>query len=153
MVDTPSSAAGRDDVILLFDGVCNLCNGTVNFILDRERGEEIRFGSLQSKPGQALLREIGFSLTDLQSLVLIERGRSFTRSTAALRLARYLRFPWRALGVFRLIPPFLRNWAYNLVARNRYRWFGKSEQCRVPTPELRARFLDEPSFEAASQSD
>ncbi len=130
--------------VVLFDGVCNLCNATVNFVLDRERGEGLRFASLQSAAGRALLREHGREVAagDPESVLLVEGGRVYDRSTAALRVARLLRWPWRALGVFVLVPRPLRDLVYRWIARHRYRWFGKSDVCRVPTPELRARFME-----------
>ena len=130
-----------DSPIILFDGVCNLCNASVQFVMDRERGRTFRFAALQSEAGQALLKRHKLPAGELSSVVLLEQGRGFTRSTAALRIARRLRFPWPLAYGLVLIPPLLRNWVYDLVARNRYRWFGKSESCRVPAPELHERFL------------
>lgn len=127
--------------VVLFDGVCNLCNGSVNFLLDRDHRETFRFASLQSDAGQRLLAEHGLPADDFDSFVLVEEGRAYTRSTAALRVARRLGFPWRLASLLLVIPAFLRDPFYDLVAKNRYRWFGKEETCRVPTPELRARFL------------
>jgi predicted DCC family thiol-disulfide oxidoreductase YuxK len=132
--------------IVLFDGVCNLCNAAVNFILDHERSGELRFASLQSDAARALLAEHGAPVEQLgqgdpDTMVLLEGGRLFDRSAAALRIARRLRWPWRALAVFLIVPRPLRDLVYRFVARNRYRWFGKSDACRMPSPELRARFL------------
>ncbi|HEX2568169.1 MAG TPA: thiol-disulfide oxidoreductase DCC family protein [Polyangia bacterium] len=132
--------------IVLFDGVCNLCNAAVNFILDHERSGALRFASLQSDAARALLAEHGAPVEQLRqgdpdTMMLLEGGRVFDRSAAALRVARHLRWPWRALGVFLLVPRPLRDLVYRWVARNRYRWFGKSDACRMPSPALRARFL------------
>ncbi|GAB4404299.1 MAG: thiol-disulfide oxidoreductase DCC family protein [Anaerolineales bacterium] len=127
--------------ILLFDGVCNLCNGVVDFILRYERAPVLRFAALQSQAGQAWLSEFGFAQTELNSVILIEAGRAYRESEAALRVCRYLKAPFPlALGLLRL-PEGLRDPLYRALARNRYRWFGKRATCRLPTPEERARFL------------
>jgi predicted DCC family thiol-disulfide oxidoreductase YuxK len=128
--------------IVLFDGVCRFCNAAVNFLIDHDRAARLRFAALQSGTGQALLRRFGLRTTDFDTLVLVEGSRCTTRSTAALRAASYLDRPWRFLAALLLLPAFLRDPAYNLLARNRYRWFGKLDACRLPTPELRALFLD-----------
>jgi predicted DCC family thiol-disulfide oxidoreductase YuxK len=127
---------------LLFDGVCNLCSGSVQFILKRDRQGHFRFASLQSEVGKRLMTEHGLDPDALSSVVLIEEGRAYQESTAALRIARHLPGAWKLLRVLSVIPRPLRDAAYRLIARNRYRWFGKTEACWLPTPELRARFLD-----------
>jgi predicted DCC family thiol-disulfide oxidoreductase YuxK len=126
----------------------------VHFVIDHERGGVLKFAALQSEPGGALLARSttpeqakrlleGVSGSgDPDSLALIEDGRLFTHSTAALRMARYLRWPWRGLAAFWIVPRPIRDAVYRWFARHRYAWFGKTESCRVPTPELRARFLD-----------
>ena len=127
--------------IVLFDGVCNLCNGSVQFILQRDPAGKFRFASLQSDLAQRLLTERGLDPKALDSVVVIDGGRLYRESDAALRIARDMKGAWKALTVFRVIPRPLRDWAYRLIARNRYRWFGKSDTCWLPTPELRGRFL------------
>ena len=129
--------------VVLFDGVCNLCNGAVQFIVDRDPRGTFRFTSLQSERAASLLREHGREPPrgEPDSVVLIEDGRVYERSTAALRIARRLSGAWPLFYAFLIVPRLLRDAVYSLIARYRYRWFGKSEQCRVPTPELRARFL------------
>jgi predicted DCC family thiol-disulfide oxidoreductase YuxK len=139
--------------VVLFDGTCNLCNGAVQFMLDRERGADLRFAAVQSDAGRALLEErmgkeaataILHGATgdgDPDSIVFVEDGKAYTHSTAALRIARHLRAPWRWAWAFVVVPRFVRDAVYRFIARNRYRWFGKTQTCRVPTPELRARFL------------
>ena len=127
-------------LLLLFDGVCNFCNDTVLWLIDRDPHERFRFASLQSELGQQLLRQHGLS-TELSSLVLVEGERCHVRSAAALRVARFLRFPWPLFYVLMAVPRFLRDAAYDYFAAHRYRWFGKSESCRVPTPALRGRFV------------
>jgi predicted DCC family thiol-disulfide oxidoreductase YuxK len=128
--------------VILFDGVCNLCNASVNFVIDRDPHAVFRFGALQSEEGRHLLAERGVDEEWLDSIVLIEGDRVYTASDAALRIASRMPFPWSLLRVFRILPRPLRDAVYNWIARNRYRWFGKQESCRVPTPDLRARFID-----------
>ena len=125
--------------IVLFDGVCNLCNSSVHFIIARDPAARFRFAALDSAAGQRLLAESG--LSGSLSVVLIENGRAYTRSAAALRIARRLRFPWPLLYALIVVPRPLRDAVYDWIARNRYRWFGKREVCMTPTPELRSRFL------------
>lgn len=127
--------------VVLFDGVCNLCNGSVQFIVRRDPYGYFRFASLQSEPGRSLLREHGLDPADLFSVILVEDGKVYARSDAALRIARRLSGVWRAAGALRVLPRSLRDRVYDLVARNRYRWFGRRDACMVPTPELRERFL------------
>lgn len=127
--------------VVLFDGVCNLCNGSVQFIIRRDPAGRFRFASLQSEAGQALLRRHGLDPEDLFSVILVEDGRVHSRSDAALRIAGGLSGGWRAAGALRVVPRPLRDLVYGLVARNRYRWFGRRDACMIPTPELRARFL------------
>lgn len=132
-----------DHPIMLFDGVCNLCNGTVHFVIDRDPNGVIRFAALQSEAGKRVLSERGVALPegDPDSVLLVEGDRVYERSDAALRIARKLKGLWPALFAFVIVPRFLRDLVYKFIARNRYRWFGKTDECRVPTPELRARFL------------
>jgi predicted DCC family thiol-disulfide oxidoreductase YuxK len=127
--------------IVLFDGVCNLCSGSVQFILRRDPAGTFRFASLQSDLAQRLLTERGLDPKALDSVVVVDGDRFYRESDAALRVARDLKGAWKALTVFRLIPRPIRDWAYRLIARNRYSWFGKAETCWLPTPELRERFL------------
>jgi predicted DCC family thiol-disulfide oxidoreductase YuxK len=129
--------------IVLFDGVCNLCSGAVQFIVERDPRARFKFASIQSDSGKELMREHGIAIPsgDPTSIVLVEDGRAFQKSSAAVRIARGLRFPWSLLAASWIVPRFVRDWVYGIVARNRYRWFGKKEVCMVPTPELRARFL------------
>lgn len=126
---------------VLFDGVCNLCNGTVLFLIDKDGAGYFKFAALQSDEGRRLLARHSYDDADLSSMVLIEDGQLFTRSTAALRIMRRLPLPWRLLSGLMIVPRPLRDVGYNFIARRRYRWFGKEDACRVPTPELRQRFL------------
>jgi len=126
---------------VLFDGVCNLCNAAVLFVIDRDPAGYFRFAALQSDEGQRLLAEHGHRAPDLSSVLLVDGGRVYARSTAALRVARRLTGLWPLLYVFLAVPRPVRDAVYDWVARNRYRWFGRQDACRVPTPELRQRFL------------
>jgi predicted DCC family thiol-disulfide oxidoreductase YuxK len=130
-----------DAPILLFDGVCNLCSGAVRFVIRHDPRGRFRFAALQSETGRRLLVRHGLPPDALDTFVLIEGESCFTRSDAALELARRLGGAWRALAILRLVPRPIRDAAYGLVVRNRYRWFGKSDRCMVPTPELARRFL------------
>jgi len=129
--------------IVLFDGVCNYCNGLVNFLLRQDRNRKLRFAALQSAAGKRVLASHGLSLDYLDSFVLIDKGRALTRSTAALILYNRLPWYWKWTQIFWVFPRFIRDAVYNFFARNRYRWFGKREQCMVPSPEVKQRFLDD----------
>ena len=137
---TGTRSEGESNAVILFDGVCNLCNGAVTFIIDHDPDAYFVFAPLQS---EALAARLGPELDPadvLGSIVLLEGGQRFTRSTAALRVARKLRGVW-PLYAFILIPRPVRDRVYRWIARNRYRWFGKTDTCRLPTPELAGRFL------------
>lgn len=128
--------------LVLFDGVCNFCNSAVLFIIDRDPKERFVFAALQSDAGIAALREHGLAELPISTMVLIQDGRVWLRSDAALRIAKGLRWPWPL--VFYLlawVPSSLRNVAYRYFASHRYAWFGQSDQCRLPTPALRRRML------------
>ena len=127
--------------ILFFDGVCNVCNASVQFVLNHEASSTLRFASLQSKTAAEVLPPLGIDPADLDSLVVVKDGKAVNRSTAALEAARYLKAPWRWMVVFLLIPKPIRDFFYKAFANNRYRLFGKKDECMIPTPELRARFL------------
>lgn len=127
--------------IILFDGVCNFCNASVNFIMDRDKRDAFRFAALQSDPGAELQKKFGLDPNDLQTFILIDGNNHYTKTTAALRTAKEFGFPWNLTYIFIIIPPLVRNVAYNLIARYRYKWFGKRDTCRIPAPEERAKFL------------
>lgn len=136
--------------IVLFDGVCNLCQASVNFVLDRDPRAYFRFASLQSQRGAELLLAHGLQPVaegrDPDSIILIEDGKLYEHSTAALRIARRLSSLWPLLYyLFIWVPRPLRDLVYRFIARNRYRWFGRTEACRLPTPALKARFLEDAS--------
>lgn len=127
--------------IILFDGVCNLCNGSVQFILLRDKKDSFRFASLQSDFGQELLTKYNLPTNDFNSFLVIENGKVYKKSTGALRVARRLNAAWPLLFGFIIIPAFLRNAIYDLIAKNRYRWFGKKAECMLPRPEWKQKFL------------
>lgn len=121
--------------------MCNLCNGFVNFLIDHDSKNQFRFAALQSEAGQQWLEKTGLKNSDLDSIVVIDDNKAYVKSDAALRIAKKLKGAWPLLAGFRMLPKSVRDKMYDKVARNRYRWFGKREQCRVPTPELKERFL------------
>lgn len=127
--------------VILFDGVCNLCNGFVQFVIGQDTALRFRFASLQSEAARQLLRDLPPLARGIDSVVLIEEGRYYQQSTAALRILRHLRGGWPLLYGFIVLPAFLRDWIYARIARNRYRWFGQRQACLLPTPELQGRFL------------
>lgn len=126
---------------ILFDGVCNFCNASINFIIDRDSKGMFKFAALQSEVGQELLKKFGLKTSNFDSIVAIEGDKVYQKSDAALEIARKMDGIWKTFYVFKIIPAFLRNPVYDLVARNRYRFFGKTDACRIPTAELKARFL------------
>jgi predicted DCC family thiol-disulfide oxidoreductase YuxK len=125
----------------MFDGVCNLCNGTVQFLLKRDRQQILRFAPLQGTFGQQALRDHGLDPNALQSLVLLDNGKAYTHSTAALRAFRALGGGWLVISWLEIFPEGLRDMVYRWIARNRYRWFGRRESCMVPSPAVMERFL------------
>src|SRR5690606_4973472 len=137
--DLHSEAEGR--AVVLFDGVCNLCNGAVQFIIKRDSHDRFRFASLQSQAAEALLGTPVPSGEDPSSIIVLADGRSYDTSDAILRIARDLGPAWSWWGVFRIVPKTVRDGLYRFIARNRYRWFGKRDSCMIPTPELKAKFL------------
>ena len=138
-----ASDSDTTDNLVIFDGVCNLCNGAVQFILDRDRRGIYRFAPLQSDAATKIFEDRGIIVNKAapDSVVLIEGTKVYERSDAALRIVRNLGAPWSVFYAFIVVPRFLRDAVYKFIATHRYLWFGRSEACRVPTPELRARFL------------
>ena len=130
--------------ILLFDGVCNLCNGAVNLVIEADPHAYFRLGTLQSAAARPYLRAFGMDPEAISTVVLIENGQLYTRSTAVLRVLRRLEAPWSLFWAFIVVPRPLRDWLYDRVAASRYDWFGQRDACRTPTPNERARFLDDP---------
>ena len=132
----------QENPLVLFDGVCNLCNSAVQFIIKHDRKKQFRFASLQGKTGQRILAEHQVSSEKLDTLIFVENGKIYTRSTAALRIAKRLGGFWKLAYGNIIIPRFIRDGIYNFISKNRYKWFGKQEECMIPTPELRERFFD-----------
>jgi predicted DCC family thiol-disulfide oxidoreductase YuxK len=132
----------REHPIILYDGVCVLCSRVVHFVIRHDRAARFRFASVQSEPGQRLLARHGLPPDGWDSFVLVEGGAAHLKSTAFLRIVTRLSGPWPVLALGRLLPAALRDRLYDLIARNRYRLFGRREICLVPTPEIRARFLE-----------
>ena len=133
----------QDKHIIVFDGICNLCNGSVRFILRHEKDSLFQFAALQSETGKSLLAWCGLPESFADAVIYIANGRAYLGSTAALQIGRRLKFPWSMISSLGLrFPEIVRGWVYRQIAAYRYQWFGKQELCMVPTKELRARFLD-----------
>ena len=128
--------------IILFDGVCNFCNSAVNFVIKRDKNSALKFTTLQSNIAHQMLAHQNIPTNDLSSFVFIENEKIHTRSTAALRVCKYLTGLWPLMYGFIIVPKFIRDGIYNWVAKNRYRWFGKTKECMIPTPEIKAKFLN-----------
>jgi len=126
--------------LILFDGVCNLCNSSVNIIIDLDRRKKFLFSSLQSEEGKSILSKHQIN-TVPETIILVEEGNVYQKSTAVLHICRKLIFPLPIFYLFLIIPKFIRDAVYDFVAANRYKWFGAKETCRIPTPELKERFL------------
>ncbi|HBR58677.1 MAG TPA: thiol-disulfide oxidoreductase [Blastocatellia bacterium] len=127
--------------IVLFDGICNFCNGSVNFIIERDNAGYFRFAPLQSEYGQVVLHHENINPEETDSLVLVEDDKVFVRSTAALRIARNLDGIWKFAAIFLVVPRPIRDFCYDLFAKYRYRIFGKRDRCMIPTQEVRERFI------------
>jgi predicted DCC family thiol-disulfide oxidoreductase YuxK len=127
--------------IILFDGICNLCNSSVQFVLKHDKQGIFRFAALQSEAGKALLQKNNLSQSNFNSFVLIQDDKVYLKSTAALKVAKQLSGATKYLYVFIIVPAFIRDAVYNVIAKNRYKWFGKKESCMIPTPSLQSRFL------------
>lgn len=127
--------------IIFFDGICNLCNASVQFVLARDKKKHYKFAALQSEFAKTTLAKFEVDLDALKSILLLENGKLYSKSTAALRVTKHLGYAWPMLYGFVVVPKFIRNGVYNFVAKNRYKWFGQQESCWIPTPELKDRFL------------
>lgn len=128
--------------VILFDGVCNLCSRVVQFIIKRDRKNVFRFASLQSDFGNSVLQKFNLPADVFDSFIVYKAGKIYTKSTGALLVAKNLSGAWPLLYVFIFVPSFIRNSVYEVIARNRYKWFGKKEACWLPTPALGIKFLD-----------
>ncbi len=128
-------------LIILFDGVCNLCNGFVQFVIKRDPHAKFKFGTLQSNKAIELLLPHHINPEELNSVIFIENNKVYTQSDAAIKIAQHLGSAWPLAASLLIIPKFIRNAVYRFIAKNRYRWFGKKMQCMVPSPDLKSRFL------------
>ena len=128
--------------IILFDGVCNFCNGNVNFLIRQDKKNVFRFAALQSQTAQKLLAQYKKQKKGFESFVLMQDGKAYEKSSAALKVLKKLPWYWKWAQVFWIVPKFIRDGVYDVIARNRYKWFGKKEECMIPTSEVRNRFLD-----------
>lgn len=141
--ETPSLASAVEaGPVLFFDGVCNLCNGAVQFVIERDRNERIRFASLQSEVGGAVLDKLSLPDDELQTIILVEGDRAYTKSAAVIRVCELLGGVYGLARVGWLLPRPVRDWLYTYVADHRYQWFGRKDQCMIPTPDLQSRFVE-----------
>lgn len=131
----------RNHDIVLFDGVCNLCNSAILFIIKRDRKDRFRFAPLDSDIGKELLSQHHIDSSKIDSIVLISGDSAFAKADAALNIAKHLNHLWPILYVFKIVPSFISDKIYDFIARNRYKWFGKKESCMIPTPNLTSKFL------------
>ena len=131
-----------DKPVVLFDGVCNLCNGSVLFIIKHDAQSKLKFASLQSEYGKEQMKRFGLPASVLNSVLLIKNGQLFKKSNAALEISRMLNGIWPLMYAFKIVPLFIRDLIYDWIANNRYKWFGKKEECMIPTPEMNARFVN-----------
>jgi len=128
--------------LIFFDGICNLCNTSVNYIIKHDKKDVFRFAALQSEIGQQIVKEFNIDILKIDSILLYsEKNGICYKSTVALKIAKHLGFPLNMLVVFFIVPPCIRNWVYDYIAKNRYKWYGKREECMIPTPELQEKFL------------
>lgn len=128
--------------VIFFDGVCNLCNASVQFAIEHDKQDVFKFTALQGNYAKAILPKFNIDLERINSIILVENDRLYTKSSAALRIAKKLNGFWPMLYAFMIIPKFIRDWFYDIIAKNRYKWWGKQESCWVPTPELKEKFYD-----------
>ena len=134
----------KKEYIVVFDGVCNLCNSTVKWIIKRDRNDVFRFVSAQQAVEFGILREGVINISEPDSVIILDGDKIYNKSDAAIFIAVKLGFPYNLASVFRIVPAMLRNVAYNYVARNRYKWFGKKNECMIPTPQLQSKFITQP---------
>lgn len=134
---------GNNKYLILFDGVCNLCNSSVQFVIKRDKKDMFRYAALQSDIGQQIIEKFNIDTSKTDSIILYSNEKGvFYKSTAALKIASKLGFPTNILGLFLIIPEAIRNIVYDFIARNRYKWYGRKEHCMIPTPELKSKFLE-----------
>ena len=127
--------------IIIFDGICNLCNASVQFIIKHDKDDMFRFLPLQSAKAKQMINDLNKNIINADTVVLIQDNKIFTKSEAALRISKYLGSPWKFFYFFKFIPKFIRDWIYEVIAQNRYQWFGKRSTCMVPTEDTKSKFL------------
>ena len=132
----------KEKKIILFDGVCNLCDATVQFIIKHDKQDVFRFVALQSEIGQGIIKHIGVDTLEIDSIILYEPGHAYYyKAEAAINIAKQLGGVYSIMGAFSILPDWLSNKVYDYIARNRYKWYGKKDDCMIPTPEMKAKFL------------
>ena len=133
-----------DKKLILFDGVCNLCNSSVLYVIKRDKKDTFLFAPLQSEAGKQIIEKFNIDTSKMDSILLYnpEKEVIYYKSTAALQVASHLKSPINILAIFLIVPSFIRHWVYDFIAKNRYKWFGKKETCMIPTPELKSKFLN-----------
>lgn len=132
----------KNKKLILFDGVCNLCDASVQFVIKHDKHDIFRYTALQSALGQKIIRKFNIDRTKTDSILLyVPEDKIYSKSTAALKIAAQLGFPRNVMGIFFIVPPFIRNKVYDVIAKNRYKWYGKKEECMIPTAELKSKFL------------
>ncbi|WP_213876407.1 thiol-disulfide oxidoreductase DCC family protein [Pseudomonas sp. dw_358] len=141
MAITPPPCLNPDDCVVLFDGVCKLCNGWASFLIRHDPAHAIRLASVQSPEGQALLQWAGLPQDEFDTIAVIDAGQLYVRSNAFLQVMRHLPAPWPWLAVLRAVPRPLRDWGYDRIALNRYRWFGRYDACQLPNADHGRRFI------------
>ncbi len=134
----------KDKQLILFDGVCNLCNSSVLYVIKRDTNNAFLFAPLQSKIGKSIINEFNIDTAKTDSIILYKpkERKIYHKSSAALQVAKQLSFPTKLMAVFFIVPKLIRNWVYHYVAKNRYKWYGKKDACMIPTPELKSKFLE-----------
>ncbi|MBR9845843.1 MAG: thiol-disulfide oxidoreductase DCC family protein [Algicola sp.] len=132
----------KNKQLILFDGVCNLCNASVLFVIKHDKSNRFMFAPLQSEAGKQIIKTFDLDTSKTDSILLYSEDKGLSvKSTAALHIAKHLGFPRNLMTVFFIVPTFIRNWVYDFIAKNRYKWYGKKDACMIPTPELKAKFL------------
>jgi predicted DCC family thiol-disulfide oxidoreductase YuxK len=129
------------NALIFFDGVCNFCNSSVNFIIKRDNKNYFRFSPLQSEFSKNILNKNNISTVNYESIILFENEKIYLKSTAAIKIAKHLRGFWKLTFILIIIPPFIRDFFYDIISKNRYKWFGKRDMCMVPTTEIKEKFL------------
>lgn len=131
----------HDFPVVLFDGVCNFCNYWVNFAIKRDKKNKLKFTPIQGETAKKILPQYSINTNSLSSVIFIEKGKAYTQSSATLQICKHLNGGWKLFYALFIVPKFIRDFFYNIIARNRYKWFGKKESCMIPIPELKERFL------------